>query len=518
MSEKYLRAIVVAVIVLCAGVNVRAEGVYEAWVARYNDPYGGEDEAYALELDVNGNIYVTGISYSGYGHDICTIKYFPNGDTAWMRRFQYGMFHGGDTQDLYDMEVDGAGNILVVGQTGYRGMITIKYAPNGDTMWTRQYTSPTIYYSDYPTDLTTDSDGFVYVTGSADSTGDGSESDFVTLKYKPNGDLVWTRIYSGLCDSWDQPEAIAVDQDGNVYVAGWSYCNICSPGCDYYEDNVTVKYSPAGDVMWISTYEGPGNDVDGARALALDDSGYVYVAGFIYDTVSLYDCATMKYSPSGDQLWAKIYNGPVATWAITRAMAIDDNRNVYVTGEYGAYRFTLKYSSSGELLWARPMGGNAIILDNTNSAYIAGTDRISHDEQGDYIVAKFSPNGDSLWAKTYDGPAHSWDFAFDLDVDGAGNVYVTGLSVDTGYTIPDYLTIKYSPCLKSGNLNGDDKTNIVDVVYLANVVLKSWPLPNPICLADVNGDSLITLADVIYLANHVFKRGPAPVQAGACCD
>ena len=77
---------------------------------------------------------------------------------------------------------------------------------------------------------------------------------------------------------------------------------------------------------------------------------------------------------------------------------------------------------------------------------------------------------------------------------------------------------EYSPCAyKAGDLDRDGRVSIVDVVYLANIVLKSWANPGLPCLADVNGNASVSLADVMYLAKHVFKRGPAPSAGGGCC-
>ena len=69
----------------------------------------------------------------------------------------------------------------------------------------------------------------------------------------------------------------------------------------------------------------------------------------------------------------------------------------------------------------------------------------------------------------------------------------------------------------SGDLNADYKLSITDVVYLANIVFKSWTIPEPTCLPDVNADGKLLLGDIVYLANHVMKFAPAPKSKDVCC-
>ena len=87
-------------------------------------------------------------------------------------------------------------------------------------------------------------------------------------------DTAWVRTYDGLANNYDVANAIAVDDSGNIYVTGYSI------GSDSYYDYATIKYNSYGNVIWVRRYNGPGNDYDYANALVVDGSGNVYVTGY----------------------------------------------------------------------------------------------------------------------------------------------------------------------------------------------------------------------------------------------
>ena len=169
-----------------------------------------------------------------------------------------------------------------------------------------------------------DGNGNVYVTGSSD--GGSSCSDYATLKYDPDGKLLWEKRYNGPGNGEDYATAIAVDGNGNVYVTGYSSGG--SSGLDY----ATLKYDPDGKLLWEKRYNGPANGYDYATAIAVDGNGNVYVTGWSYGDSSRVDYATLKYSPEGKLLWENRYNGPGDSQSYATAIAVDDKGNVYATG------------------------------------------------------------------------------------------------------------------------------------------------------------------------------------------
>src|SRR5574341_803946 len=294
------------------------------WVRRYDGPGNGNDEASALAVDNSGNVYVTGRSVGRRtDYYYATIKYDPHGDTLWVRRYNGP---GNSPDSASALAVDNSGNVYVTGRSSGSGTdydyATIKYAPNGDTLWVRRYNGPGNSYDDASA-LAVDNSGNVYVTGG--SWGSGTYSDYATIKYAPNGDTQWVRRYNGPANDDDEASALAVDNSGNVYVTGWSGVY---PNTDY----ATIKYAPNGDTLWVRRYNGPGNSYDEASAVAVDNSGNVYVTGGSLGSGTSFDYATIKYAPNGDTLWVRRYDGPRNGPDEASALAVDNSCNVYVTG------------------------------------------------------------------------------------------------------------------------------------------------------------------------------------------
>ena len=198
--------------------------------------------------------------------------------------------------------------------------------------------------------LAVDTEGNVYVTGS--STGSGTAEDYATVKYSSEGEELWVARYDGPGGDDDYALALALDSDGNIYVTG------SSEGSDLCSDYATVKYSPAGEELWVARYDGPGDGNDWGYALALDSDGNIYVTGSSGGLDTGEDYATVKYSSEGEELWVARYDRPGGGSAVANALAVDSEGNVYVTGAG-----TIKYNTEGEELWVREKGGEALSLD-----------------------------------------------------------------------------------------------------------------------------------------------------------
>jgi len=435
------------VIVLLISTEISAQIVENAWVRRYNGPGNADDRPSVVVVDDSGNVYVTGRSYGNETTmDYLTIKYFPNGDVAWLRRYDGP---GNSNDSACGMTKDNFGNVYVTGMSIGNGTTgdyaTVKYRSDGSIGWVSRYNGSGNNW-DYPKSITSDNWGNVYVTGM--SIGDFSFPEYATIKYDSSGIQNWAKTYSSPDTSWSCANAIAVDDSGYVYVTGDSWTE--ATGFDY----ATIKYYPDGEVVWMKRFNGLSNDCDLAQSLAVDGPSGIVVTGYSWKRETGFDYVTIRYYPNGDMAWMRSYNGSGNSDDYANAMAVDRGGNIYVTGRSEGNGtdmdyVTIKYDSSGTELWVKRYNGpgnwednaSAIATDDSGNLYVTGWS-LSPDSWYDYASLKYDSLGNELWVKRDDGPGMLGDYACALALDKSGDIYVTGYSQD-GITSYDYTTIKY---------------------------------------------------------------------------
>ncbi len=334
--------------------------------------------------------------------------------------------------------------MYVTGETysssAYFDFATIKYDASGEQQWVALYNGQS-NSDDAARAIALDESGSILVTGQ--SWGSGTSYDYATIKYNASGAQEWVMRYNGPGNTNDQAADLGVDASGAVYVTGAS-----GEGSQNLSDYVTVKYSSSGVQQWVARYS---DWYDYAAAIAVSGSGDVFVTGRSYSIGTYYDYATVKYNAMGVQQWVRRYHGGTSD-DFAYALAIDPAGNVYVTGEGGPDTVdyaTVKYNAAGVEQWVATYNGPgnavdrgfAIDVDAAGNVYVSGESSGAGTET-DIATVKYSASGTEQWVIRYDGPGESFEEATALALDESGNVYATGRSAFLGGST--ITTIKYA--------------------------------------------------------------------------
>ncbi len=216
------------------------------------------------------------------------------------------------------------------------------------------------------------------------------------------------KVTTDIGSSYDSANAVAIQEDGKIVVAGYSTGSS--------DDFAVVRYNSDGS---LDTYFGPNGNgkvttdigsstADYARAIAIQGDGKIVVAG--YSTGSSDDFAVVRYNSNGS---LDIYFGPNGNGKVTTdigsstadyayAVAIQGDGKIVVAGysfNGSNYDFVVvRYKSDGSLDTSFGSNSNGIV-----TTAIGSGDDFAHavalQGDGKIVVAGVSYNGSN------------WDFA-----------------------------------------------------------------------------------------------------------
>jgi hypothetical protein len=438
--------------------------LYAGYIGGSGADYGND-----VAVDDAGNAYVIGdaastettfpesvgpdLSHNG-GDDVFVAKVNAGGASL-----GYAGFIGGDAEDSGSgIAVDDAGNAYVTGQTGSsEGSFPVTVGPDtsyaggvdafvarvdagGASLGYAGYIGGTAL--DAGLGIAVDGAGNAYVDGSTESS-EGTFPDAVgpDLSYNGGLDAFVARVdaggaslgYAGYIGGGadDSGGGIAVDGAGNAYVTGSAgsteatFPETVGPDLSYNggSDAYVARVNAGGASLGYAGFIG-GTGGESADAVAVDAAGNAYVVGHTTSTEATFpdtigpdlsynggtvDAFVARVDAGGASLGYAGYIGGSGDNDFGRGIAVDAEGNAYVTG----------YTDSTEATFP----------------VVVGPDLTHNGGQFDAFVAKVNAGGASLGYAGYIG-GDADEFGQGINVDGAGNAYVTGYTSSTEATFP----------------------------------------------------------------------------------
>jgi hypothetical protein len=370
------------------------------WIETLSTP--SSEEAFGIAVDSTPNVYITGYTRGNLdenknlgGQDIFIAKYDKNGNKLWTTLF------GTEADDSAwgGVALDPDANIYIAGETqgGLGGNVNAggldafiaKYDTDGNRQWTTLLGTPVL---DSAYSIAVDSNGNSFISGGTQGDlGNNNQGgvDVFVAKYDTNGNRQWIRQFGSSSDDWGR--AIAVDINGNCYIAGATEGNLFSSnqgGSDIF----IAKYDTNGNQQWTDQFGTPFSDVNW-DGLAVDSEGNCYLTGSSTGDLDGninaggVDIYLSKYDPTGNRLWTKLFGTSLDDSGLDITM--DQENNLYITG-----------STAGDLDGKTNAGG----LDT--------------------YATKFDKDGNRKWTELFGGQGD--EIGRGIAVDWVGNNYVTG--------------------------------------------------------------------------------------------
>ena len=383
--------------------------------------------------------------------------------------------------------------LTTVSSTQFDDIFFTKYNQNGQLSWIKTIAGAS---GNILTDLKVDSQGNIILFGRFSGVLDfdpssnvlnltsASSNDLFFVKYSNNGSLLWAKNLSAeIGGSSFFGKSLAIDNFDNIYLAGELIGIIdFDPGPNSYLLNTSfggpsgffAKYSPQGDFIWAKNFEGGLNSYSQIYSINVANNNQIYISGNFINSVD--------FDPSSNQ-----------------------NNATSTINDYDA--FFSSYSANGDFLWVKKFGNSGvehalqIKSDNNGFLYISGTvtsNNIDFDPSSNvaslnnngFFIAKYTTSGDFNWVTNASGVKFDLSSAgiltgggveivqqqdFIIDSQNFSRISNNGVTVwekSAGYNISDIKDLGSSIYLSGFIFSPSD----VDPGYGVQIVLLNGPI------------------------------------------
>ena len=375
---------------------IKSSGVdgTELWRQVINGTANADDRALAVTVDTAGNVIAAGfITNNNTGRDFTVIKFNGASGAELWRQVINGTANGED--QALAVTVGGAGNVIAAGFTTNSNtgsdFTVIKFnGASGAELW-RQVINGTANGGDQALAVTVGGAGNVIAAGYITNPDTGS--DFTVIKFNgAKGTELWRQVINGTRNDIDEALGVAVGRGGDVVAAGYTTNNNTN------RDFTVIKFNGAkGTELWRQLIGGSSRGLEVPNAVTVDDAGDVVVAGHIdtdFADFSFSNFTVIKFNGAkGTELWRQLIGNFNAS-GVANAVTLDGARNViaagFITNPGTGSDFTvIKFDGArGAELWRQVINGTA----NAEDQALA----VRADAAGDVVAAGFTRNSDTL--------------------------------------------------------------------------------------------------------------------------
>ena len=296
----------------------------------------------------------------------------------------------------------------------------------GDYQWHTFYGSTD---DDDGFDITIDNNGGIYIVGCSSRSWLGPEGqaplhafskyfDIVVLKLDAQGSYQWHTFYGST--SFDSGYGIAVDDNGGVYISGYSSGSWSGPagqaplhpfsGSLGSWDITIIKLNTAGSYQWHTFYGSISRDI--GLGITMDGSDGVYITGY----------SDSSWNGSAGQIPLHVHSG-------------SNDIVILKLNAAGTYQWHTFYGSTGDDC------GEGLAVESNSGIYMVGFSITSwngstgqaplhtHSGNNDIVILKLDTAGTYQWHTFYGSVGE--DIGGGIAVDSGGGVYITGYSYDS---------------------------------------------------------------------------------------